>query len=138
MDESLLDSDILSEFLKEKNPRVSEAARLYLAEHQRLTFSAVSLYEITRGFLATRATSGLARFAQLVDESEVLPVSIPVLERAATLWSEAYRRGRPRGDADIIIAATALESNRVLVSGNTAHFTWIPGLTVMDWRSGSP
>jgi tRNA(fMet)-specific endonuclease VapC len=136
--ESLLDSDILSKFLKEKNPRVSEAAKLYLADHQRLTFSAVSLYEITRGFLAMGAASGMARFAQLVDESELLPVSIPVLKRAASLWSEAYRSGRPRGDADTIIAATALESNRVLVTGNTTHFAWIPGLPIADWRSGSP
>jgi tRNA(fMet)-specific endonuclease VapC len=138
MDESLIDSDILSEFLKEKNPQVSGAAKLYLAKYGHLTFSAISLFEITRGLLAKRAANALAAFAQLVDDSDVLPVSIPVLQRAAELWSEAYRIGRPRGDADIIIAATALESNRVLVTGNTSHFDWISGLTIADWGSGLP
>jgi predicted nucleic acid-binding protein len=138
MDEALIDSDLLSEFLKEKNPRVSEAAKLYLARHRRLAFSAISLYEITRGFLATGAVSGLAKFARLVDDSDVLPVSTLILERAARLWADAYRNGHPRGDADVIIAATALESGRVLVTGNSNHFTWISGLTVSDWRSGPP
>jgi tRNA(fMet)-specific endonuclease VapC len=138
MDESLLDSDILSEILKGKNQQVLDAANVYLTQHPRFAFSAITLYEITRGFRATKAVRGLTKFLKLVDASDVLPVSIPVLRRAADLWADAYRGGHPRGDADLIIAATALESKRVLATGNTAHFTWIPGLTVTDWRSGSP
>jgi tRNA(fMet)-specific endonuclease VapC len=138
MDETLLDSDILSEILKGKNQQVLDAANRYLTQHPQFAFSAITLYEITRGFRATRAVRGLTKFLKLVDDSDVLPVSIPVLRRAADLWADAYRGGHPRGDADLIIAATALESKRVLATGNTAHFTWIPGLTVTDWRSGSP
>jgi len=41
----------------------------------------------------------------------------------------------PHGDADLIIAATALETGRVLVTGNTAHYSWIPGLTLDDRRN---
>jgi tRNA(fMet)-specific endonuclease VapC len=137
MDESLLDSDILSEILKAKDRRVLDAARRYLGEHSRLAFSAMTLYEILRGLQASGATRGLARFLQLVEDSDVLPISIPVLKRAADLWSVAYRGGHPRGDADLLIAATALESGRVLVTGNTVHFTWIPGLAVSDWRAGA-
>lgn len=74
----------------------------------------------------------MAKFLKLADGSDVLPVSLPVLRRAADLWAEAYRGGHPRGGADLIIAAPALESNPVLATGNTAHFTWIPGLTVTD------
>jgi predicted nucleic acid-binding protein len=37
-------------------------------------------------------------------------------------------------DADLIIAATAMEHRRVLVSGNTDHFAWIPGLVLDNWR----
>lgn len=138
MDETLLDSDILSEILKAKNPRVLGTANRYLLQHPCLTFSAFTLYEITRGLLAAGATSGLARFLNLVAKSNVLPVSIPILNRVADLWANASRQGHPRGDADIAIAATALETNRVLATGNTAHFSWIPGLTIVDWRLGSP
>jgi tRNA(fMet)-specific endonuclease VapC len=138
MDETLLDSDILSEILKAKNRQVLDTANRYLALHSRFAFSAITFYEITRGFRLTGAVRGLSKFLKLADDSDVLPISIPVLQRAADLWADAYRGGHPRGDADLIIAATALESKRTLGTGNTAHFTWISGLTVIDWRSGSP
>jgi len=63
---------------------------------------------------------------------------MPVLMRAADLWAEAHRLGNPRNDADMIIAATALEEGRVLVTGNKSHFAWINGLRLADWRSTSP
>jgi tRNA(fMet)-specific endonuclease VapC len=85
MDEALLDSDILSEILKAKNQIVLDAAKQYLAQRSRFAFSSITLYEITRGFRATRAVRGLAKFRKLVDDSDVLPVSIPVLLRAAEL-----------------------------------------------------
>jgi predicted nucleic acid-binding protein len=54
--------------------------------------------------------------------------------RAADLWADGRNSGHPRDDADLIIAATALEAGRVLVTGNTQHFAWIPGLRLADWR----
>ena len=115
-----------------------DAANRDLTQHPQFAFSAITRYEMTRGFRATKAVRGLTKFLKLVDDSDVLSVSIPELRRTADLWADADRGGDPRGDADVIIAATALESKRVLATGNTAHFTWIPGLTVTDWRSGSP
>lgn len=64
----------------------------------------------------------------------MLPISEPVLELAADLWVSGERGGHPHRDADLIIAATALENGRVLATGNTTHFAWITGLTVEDWR----
>jgi tRNA(fMet)-specific endonuclease VapC len=42
MDATLLDTDILSEILKQRNPRVMAKASAYLDEHGRFTFSAFS------------------------------------------------------------------------------------------------
>lgn len=61
-------------------------------------------------------------------------VTDPVLERSANLWVKARRGGHPRYDADLIIAATALEHGRTLATGNAAHFSWINGLDLDDWR----
>jgi predicted nucleic acid-binding protein len=134
MDFALIDTDILSEVLKSKNKRVVDRAGQYLQEHGRFAFSAITFYELTRGLLAAHATRQLSNFLTLVATSDVHPVSISVLERAARLWAEAYAAGNPRNDADLIIAATALESGRSLISGNIAHFSWISGLQVVDWR----
>ena len=108
MDEALLDTDILSEVLKAKDVHVLNRASRYLSEHQRFAFSAITLYEVVRGFRATQAHRQLENFVSLAQGSDVLPVSVVVLDRAASLWADAYTSGQPRDDADLIIAATAL------------------------------
>ena len=134
MDEAILDTDILSEVLKGKDAQVAANARVYLSQHGRLAFSTMSYYEILRGIQANRATRLMQSFQQTAAGADLLPISVPVLERAAQLWVSANAGGHPRGDADLIIAATALEVGRVLVTGNTQHFSWIPGLRIEDWR----
>lgn len=138
MDETLLDTDILSEVLKRKDAQVLASAAQYLAVHQRLAFSAITVYEIVRGLQAKQAHQQLAGFLRTVGTSQVHPVSLPVLMRAARLWAEARQGGHPHNDADLIIAATALEAQRVLVTGNTSHYSWIPGLKLADWRTSTP
>lgn len=135
MDESLLDTDILSEILKRKDARVLSVAQRYLGQHSRLAFSAITLYEIVRGIQARRAASQLSEFLRLAATSDMYPVSVAVLMCAADLWADGRTGGHPHDDADLIIAATALEAGRVLVTGNTSHYSWIPGLRLQDWRS---
>jgi tRNA(fMet)-specific endonuclease VapC len=131
----ILDTDILSEILKRKDKLVYSKAKAYLRRHQRLAFSAMSVYEIVRGQRARGATKQLADFLRLIDTSDVLPITMAVLMRAAELWAEARNHGHPANDADLIIAATTLEAGRPLITGNTTHYAWIAGLTLEDWRS---
>jgi len=138
MDTAILDTDMLSEVLKRKDQQVLTTARNYLIRHRRLAFSAMSMYEVVRGLRANGATRRLAAFQKTVSSSDVFSISTNVLLRAAELWAEAYTNGHPRNDADLIIAATALEEGRVLATGNTAHYAWIPGLRLSDWRSSTP
>ena len=138
MNEAILDTDILSEVLKAKDARVLARAQEYLAVHQRFVFSAISFYEILRGLLAKQASRQLSRFLMTANTSDILPIDLAVLQRAAQLWADAQTQGQPRDDADLIIAATALEADRELVTGNLPHFSWIRGLRVVDWRSQQP
>lgn len=134
MKPTLLDTDTLSEILKKKNPQVLQRAGDYLARHQRFSISAMTRYEILRGLKDINALKRIEDFEAFCQRAEVFPVSDDVFVRAADLWVEARRGGRPRYDADLIIAATALEHGRVLATGNTAHFAWMPGLALLDWR----
>lgn len=131
---ALLDTDILSELLKLRNASVRQKALAYTQQHGQITISAMTRYEIIRGYKDQNATTQLGRFATFCQNSVVLPITDAILDRASDLWTFANQNGHPRGDADLIIAATALEHGRVLVTGNTAHFAWIPGLTIEDWR----
>jgi tRNA(fMet)-specific endonuclease VapC len=135
MDEALIDTDILSEVLKGKDARVLANLQLYLTQHSRLAFSAITFYEIVRGLVVTGASQQLTRFLQMAGNSEIVPVSLSILRRMADLWAAANIGGFPRNDADLIIAASALEVGRVLVTGNTSHFAWIQGLRLDNWRN---
>jgi len=134
MDPTLLDTDTLSEVLKQHNPAVARHAAAYLQAHGQFAFSAFTRFEILRGYKESKATRQLPRFATVCSQSLVLPVTDAIFDQAADLWVIARQGGHPHGDADLIIAATALEHGRELVTGNTPHFAWIPGLTLADWR----
>lgn len=134
MDLALLDTDVLSEVLKQRNPQVTQHAANYLQQNGQFCFSAITRYEVIRGLRAKQATTQLARFGVFCEHSLIWPVTESVLDRTAELWVSAKQRGFPSRDADLIIAATALELSRVLVTGNTSHFAWIPQLRLSDWR----
>lgn len=51
-----------------------------------------------------------------------------IVERASEIYADLYRRGCLIGDADILIAATAMENGLVLGTNNRKHFHDIPGL----------
>lgn len=138
MNAALLDTDTLSEVLKRRNPVVLTNARAYLAQHQQFAFSSITRYEVRRGYLSRKAAARLQRFDVFCQHSIIYPISDDVLDQAAVLWAEARTRGLPDNDADLIIAATAMLQGRTLVTGNTAHFSWIAGLNLEDWRVPSP
>jgi tRNA(fMet)-specific endonuclease VapC len=135
MREALLDTDILTEVLKRKDPQVAAHGAVYFAAHGVFTLSAVTRFELLRGFKEKGAAAQVTRFEAFCARSKVLPVTDAVLDRAIDLWVAGRHGGHPCQDADLLIAATALEHNLTLVTGNTAHFAWVPGLTLADWRT---
>jgi tRNA(fMet)-specific endonuclease VapC len=133
----VIDTDILSEILKQKNLRVVERAEAYFQHFGTFTFSAISWFEIVRGLRAAGSTTKLQRFDEFVSHSLMLPITPRVLDLAADLWVTGHGRRHRTYDADLLIAATALEQGMGLVTGNVDHFSWVPNLAVEDWRSSS-
>jgi tRNA(fMet)-specific endonuclease VapC len=131
---ALLDTDILNEVLKKRNLQVVRKAAAYLQQHQKFAISGITWYEIVRGLREKRAVRQLANFDRFCQCSTVIDVTPAILDRSADLWVHARRGGHPDNDADLIIAATAMEQSRALVTGNTDHFSWIPGLVLENWR----
>src|SRR5262249_43388087 len=93
----LLDTDILSEVLKQKNPIVVQKAAAYLQVHQRFTFSAVTRYEVIRGLKAKGAAQQLQRFITFCQHSLILPITADILDRAADHWVTANQTGQHKG-----------------------------------------
>jgi tRNA(fMet)-specific endonuclease VapC len=130
--QALLDTDILSAVMR-GNPRVVSRARAYLAEHGVLTFSIITRYEILRGLKAKGATAQLEAFDRFCQTCLVLPLTDTVVVRAADIYAALRQRGEPIGDADILIAATALGHGARIVTNNESHFRRVSGLDVENW-----
>jgi tRNA(fMet)-specific endonuclease VapC len=133
---ALVDTDTLSEIIKGRNAHVSERAKTYLSSYGKLTFSIITRYEILRGLEAKQALKQIQAFEARCQKSTVLPLSDEIVTLAAEIYGELHRQGQLISDADILIAATAIVHNLMLVTENQAHFERIPGLTVESWRTG--
>ena len=76
--------------------------------------------------------SGREKHFEDVREIEDTFESYPImyLRKYGELRWMLEKNGQKIGDMDMFIAATALEEDLILVTGNTAHFERIPGLKV--------
>jgi len=135
MEPALLDTDTLSEVMKGHDAHVQGHARQYLAIFGAFTFSLMTRYEILRGLKARNAVRQLARFEQQCRRSHLLPLTDAIIVRAADIYALLYKRGQLVSDADILIVATALHHNLLMVTENRDHFQRIPGITVESWRA---
>ncbi len=129
----LLDSDTLSFYFK-KYPKVVAEAQNYLHQHQVFTFSAISRFEILRGMKVRGATAQLKFFDFFCSQNEILELNDKIIVRAADIYADLYKRGLLILDADILIAATALENNLPIVTNNERHINRISGLQVLNWN----
>ena len=79
----LLDTDILSEIIKGKNQAVAAKTTAYLAIHERLTTSAISVAEIVYGLRRVGREDRLRQFESAANLAEVLPfddaTNIPIV-----------------------------------------------------------
>ena len=85
----MIDTDILSEFLKKKNPTVVQKAAGYLRQYQQFAISAITRYEVMRGLKEKNAVRQLKKFAEFCQNAEVYPITNDVLDRTSDLWVEA-------------------------------------------------
>jgi tRNA(fMet)-specific endonuclease VapC len=130
----LLDSDTLIDILRQRNPSVTSRATTYLQAQGQFTFSSLTRYEVLRGLILRNAQFQLVTFDTFCQNSQILPLTQVVLDRAAHLWAEGWQLGESVQDADLIIAATALEAGLALATSNSARFTWMNGRLIEDWR----
>lgn len=129
---TLLDTDVLSNLMR-GNSKAVHRTQQYLQMHQRLTFSLVTQFEVLRGLKARQASTQLVAFDRLCAANEVLAINEQTIRLASDLYADLYRRGELLPDADLLIAATALENGLVLATNNVNDFQRISHLLIDNW-----
>jgi predicted nucleic acid-binding protein len=138
MDKCILDTDILSEYLKGHSPVVIGHAAQYAHEHRVFSFTSVTVYEIVYGLEVKGAAAQLQKVLPWLQQNdEIAPVEQDY-RAAASIRAKAARQGAPLELADCLIAAAALRLGRPLVTGNTDDFQAIQRtgakLVIENWR----
>lgn len=103
-----------------------------------LTISAVTVMEVVTGLQQMQRTEALRRFLENLKSIEVLAFDQACAEIAGRIQGELLRIGQTIGNADCMIAATALRYNLTLVTGNAKHYQRIVALRyplqLDNWR----
>ena len=132
MKPALVDTDILSEFLR-GTPRAVENTEKYLQEYDAINFSIITYYDILNGLLYKDARKQLQKFTDFADLNKVLPLTISGAKQAAEIYADLKKTGQPIGHTDCLIAGIALTNGLQLVTNNTDHFKRVKGLEIVNW-----
>jgi tRNA(fMet)-specific endonuclease VapC len=132
MKPSLVDTDVLSEFLR-GNLKVVENANKYLQSYDSINLSIITYYEILNGLLYKDAKNQLKKFSDFVDLNKVFSLTIRATRIAAEIYADLRRQGKSIGHTDSLIAGIALANDLQLVTNNTEHFKRIKGLEITNW-----
>ncbi|TWU25815.1 PIN domain-containing protein [Bythopirellula polymerisocia] len=142
MTKSLLDTDILSEILRNKNPVVAARAAAYRYDFSRYTISSVTVMEVVCGYKKAGKYEHLEEFRRRLARVEILSFDAITADLAGCIDSDLQSSGQVIGRADPMIAAIAINHDLVLVTGNTKHYQRIQALNyplqLENWRVAAP
>jgi tRNA(fMet)-specific endonuclease VapC len=130
----LFDTDILSHVLK-KRRSAALMDRLEATPQASQFTSAVNAAEIYFGVFRKEGRADLLRYYEneIFSRLTILPFDQECARIFGRIKAELERKGLPRFEADLQIAAVAIANNLTLVSGNIRHYSGIPGLRVEKW-----
>ncbi len=130
--QAIVDTDILSAVMR-KNPVVIPKAHAYISEYGQFRFSIITRYEILRGLKAKGATKQVIAFNSFCQKNLIFPLTDEIVVRAAEIYADLWQCGQLIGDADILIASSALVHGLGVVTNNEDHFSRITDLRVQNW-----
>ena len=132
MKPALVDTDILSEFLRGTSKMVENAEK-YLQTYDAVNFSIITYYEILNGLLYKDAKKQLKKFTDFAALNKILPLTISATKQAAEIYAELKKEGQPIGHTDCLIAGIALSNGLQLATNNTDHFKRVKRLELINW-----
>lgn len=106
--------------------------------NERCALPSMVIGELFFGAANSRNPSAEAeRVNRFVDIYEELKPTRSLLQKFGEIKAELQKTGELLPDADLLIAATALDAGTTLVTGNIRHFSRISGLSLENWFSKS-
>jgi tRNA(fMet)-specific endonuclease VapC len=129
----LIDTEIIISSLK-GHRTVTRAFEERLNEPK--SISVITYGELVYGAgKSQREEKNMAQVRRIAEIFPIIGVSPAIIETFGYLKVSLEKSGSVVADMDLIIAATALTHNLVLVTNNTRHFQNIPELPLENWTT---
>jgi len=130
-----LDTDAITKLLKKHpgNQPIVDRFRDEVRRNSLFIICPVVFYEIRRELVFKGARVQLSAFDSLVEAMTWREFGMAVWRRASSLWSALRAGGHSHHDADVLIAAHAIEHEATIVTSNVGHFLHT-GASVEDWN----
>ena len=130
----LLDTNILSEFIKRK-PNANLLARLGSEPAHTLSTSCICIMELRFG---SALREDFEIFWQIITKEilyrvNILPIGEKEVLAAGDILAGLRKTGQKIGLEDVLIAASAITNQFTMVTANTCHFSRITGLQLENW-----
>jgi tRNA(fMet)-specific endonuclease VapC len=128
----LLDTNIVS-FAIKNNLIIKERLEELRSQEELISISCITYFEVKRGLFAVKASKQLERFDDFFRDFEIIFLDdLAILEKAAEIHANLRLRGLPIQTEDILIAATAIIKDFILVS-NDSDLLRVEGLSLENW-----
>jgi predicted nucleic acid-binding protein len=133
----LFDTDSLSNILK-KNPSALLIEKLMELPGELQFTTAINISEIYFGaYRSINRKQILQAYEEKVFPNlNILPFDTGSGKIYGRLKAQLEKKGLPKSEPDLRIAAIAIQHNMVLVTSNKRHFIDIPRLNIEDWING--
>jgi tRNA(fMet)-specific endonuclease VapC len=133
----LLDTCTLSDYVKVYSQQLNTTLMNHDPAH--IFLSAITIEEIEFGFhrhptAKKKLNDCVQLFLETITQKNILVVDAKVAKIAGKIRANLQNTGKIIGQYDILIAATALANDKILVTSNIKHFSAIPYLSLENWR----
>ncbi|MBD2340818.1 type II toxin-antitoxin system VapC family toxin [Calothrix sp. FACHB-156] len=130
----LLDTCVVSDFVKGEENTLK---KLKSIPPNQIFISSLTVMEMKYGLAINpeRAVKIQPLIETFLKAITILPFGSTEADQAAQIRSILKIAGSPIGAYDVLIAATALTHNHIVVTSNVREFQRVPSLQIENWRS---
>ena len=126
----MLDTDIASYLIRGDHPSVTEK---FTELYEKCVISSITAAELQYGARKRNNRALTQKVQALCDLIPIISWNEDAAGNYAKLRVELETAGTPIGNMDMMIAASAIAEEAVLVTNNTGHFSKIASLNLEDW-----
>ena len=129
MKKYLLDTNICISLLKAEEETIEHILRV---GQKHCYVSEITVAELFYGAAKSGRPSHFQDVDKIIRLFEVVPIR-PHLKLYGEIRFALEKKGTRRDDFDLVIGASAISSNMVLVTANVKHFANMPNIQIENW-----